>query len=60
MKILGVDTSNKIASVAVYENDKLLGEKFSDDQKTHSEKVLPIIDELLKEINVKLKLQEIH
>ena len=55
MKILGVDTSNKIASVAIYENDKLLGEKFSDDQKTHSEKVLPIIDELLKEINVSIQ-----
>jgi len=55
VKILGVDTSNKIASVAVYENGKILGEKFSDDQKTHSEKVLPIIDELLKEINIQIK-----
>ena len=55
MKILGVDTSNKIASVAVYDNEKLIGEKFSDDQKTHSEKVLPIIDELLKEISISIQ-----
>jgi len=55
LKILGIDTTNKIASVAVYENERLLGEKFSDDQKTHSEKVLPIVDELLKEINISIQ-----
>lgn len=49
MKILAIDTSNKIASVSIFENNNLLNEKFSDDQKTHSEKLLPIIDELLKE-----------
>jgi tRNA threonylcarbamoyladenosine biosynthesis protein TsaB len=54
LKILGIDTSNKIASVAVYDNENLLGEKFSDDQKTHSEKVLPLIDSLLKELNIEI------
>ena len=54
MKILGVDTSNKIASVAVFENEIKLGEKFSEDQKTHSEKVLPLIDNLLKELNINI------
>lgn len=55
MKILGVDTSNKIASVAIFENENKLGEKFSDDQKTHSEKVLPLVDSLLKEQNINIK-----
>ena len=54
MKILGIDTSNKIASVAVYDNNILLGEKFSEDQKTHSEKVLPLLDSLLKDLNISI------
>ena len=52
MKILAVDTSNKIASVALFENNEIINEKYSEDQKTHSEKVLPIIDQMLKESNV--------
>jgi len=55
MKTLAVDTSNKVASVCVFENNNLLNEKFSDDQKTHSEKMLPIIDELLKEEDLTIK-----
>ena len=55
MKTLAVDTSNKIASVALFEDGKMLGEKFSDDQKTHSEKVLPLIDDLLKELGSSIK-----
>lgn len=54
MKTLAVDTSNKIASVSVFDDNKLLNEKFSDDQKTHSEKLLPIIDELLKEEGISI------
>jgi len=55
MYILSVDTSNKVASVALFNDKNLLNEKFSDDQKTHSEKLLPIIDELLKEENLSIK-----
>jgi len=55
MKILSVDTSNKVASVALFNDKNLLNEKFSDDQKTHSEKLLPIIDELLKEEKLSIK-----
>lgn len=54
MRILSIDTSNKIASVSVFEDNNLLNEKFSDDQKTHSEKLLPIIDELLKEEGISI------
>lgn len=55
MRLLAVDTSNKVASVAIFEDNKFLGEKITDDQKTHSEKFLPIIDELLKELNLNIK-----
>lgn len=54
MRLLAVDTSNKIASVAVFEDNKFLGEKITDDQKTHSEKFLPIVDELLNELNLNI------
>jgi tRNA threonylcarbamoyladenosine biosynthesis protein TsaB len=52
MLTLSLDTSNAIASIAVLKDDILLGEKFSEDQKTHSEKVLPMVDELLHELNL--------
>lgn len=55
MKLLAIDTSNKIASVAVFDNEICLGEKLSDDQKTHSEKLLPIMDELLTELGLTIK-----
>ena len=54
MKILAVDTSNKVASVALFENNEVLNEKYSEDQKTHSEKVLPLLDEMLKESNTNI------
>ncbi len=54
MKLLAIDTSNKIASVAVFDDNNFLGEKLSSDQKTHSEKLLPIIDELLSELKLKI------
>lgn len=55
MKILSVNTSNKIASVSVFSDKTLLAEKFSDDQKTHSEKLLPVMDEVLRESNLVIK-----
>ena len=55
MNILSIDTSNKIASVSVFCDNNLLAEKFSDDQKTHSEKLLPIMDETLKEVNLTIR-----
>ena len=54
MKILAVDTSSKNCSVAIVEVDEnknfnVLVEKNNDDEKTHSQKLMPIIDEALKE-----------
>ena len=55
MNILSVDTSNKVASVALVNGKNLVNEKYSEDQKTHSEKLLPLIDTLLKEEGIDIK-----
>ena len=45
MKILSIDTSSKICSVAITEDMKTIIELHNDDEKTHSIKLMPIIDE---------------
>lgn len=54
MKILAIDTSSKICSVSILENDKLIIENHNDDEKTHSQKLMPIIDETFKQANLSL------
>lgn len=51
MLTLAISTSSKICSVALLENDKLIKELNIDNQKTHSENLLPLIDELFKSTN---------
>lgn len=46
MKILGLDSSGLVASVAIVENDLLLAEYTTDYKKTHSQTLLPMLDEL--------------
>lgn len=48
MKILAVDTSSKVASCALAEDDKLLAECVVNNGLTHSQTILPMIDEVLK------------
>lgn len=52
MKILAIDTSSKICSTAILENSELIDENNLDDGKTHSENLMPLIDELLKRNNL--------
>lgn len=47
MKILAVDTSSTVAAVAVTEDTRLLGEFSINHKKTHSQKLLPMIKELM-------------
>ncbi len=54
MKILAIDTSSSICSVAILEDKKLIIEKNSNDEKTHSQKLLPLIDLTLSESNLSL------
>lgn len=55
MKILSIDTSSNICSVALLENSNLIKEKTVDDLKTHSEVLLPLTSELFTETNLTLK-----
>ncbi len=54
MKILAIDSSGLVASVAVVEDDRLLGEYTIDYKKTHSQTLLPMIDALSSMIELDL------
>ena len=55
MKILAVDTSSTICSVAILEDDILIDKNELDDGKTHSENLMPLLDELLKRNSLDIK-----
>ena len=46
MKILGLDSSGLVAGVAIVEDDVLVAEYTTNDKKTHSQTLLPMLDEL--------------
>ncbi|WP_028235579.1 tRNA (adenosine(37)-N6)-threonylcarbamoyltransferase complex dimerization subunit type 1 TsaB [Pseudobutyrivibrio sp. MD2005] len=54
MKILGIDGSGLVASVAVVEDDNLIGEYTTGYKKTHSQTLLPMLDALGKMIDLDL------
>ena len=54
MKILAIDSSGIVASVAVVENDNLLGEYTINYKKTHSQTLLPMIDEVVRMLELDL------
>ncbi len=54
MKILSISTSSNIASVSISEDDNCILELNIDNNKTHSETLMPLIDELFKTTNINL------
>ncbi len=54
MKILALDSSGLVASVAVMEDDNLLAEYTMNYKKTHSQTLLPMLDEMAKMIELDL------
>lgn len=54
MKILAIDTSSKVASAAVLDGEKLVCEFSLNHKKTHSQKLMPIIEEVLKSAEISL------
>lgn len=54
MKILAIDTSSKICSVSILEDTDLIIEKHIDNELTHSQKLMPLVDEVLKTNNLSL------
>ncbi|MFA0815773.1 MAG: tRNA (adenosine(37)-N6)-threonylcarbamoyltransferase complex dimerization subunit type 1 TsaB [Anaerofustis sp.] len=55
MLILAIDTSTISASVAVIDENKLHGEIYTDYKLKHSEKLLPLVDHLLRDIHMTIK-----
>lgn len=55
MKILAIDTSSSICSVAVLENDILIDEINLNDGRTHSENLMPLMEKLLKRNSLDIK-----
>lgn len=58
MKILSISTSSAIASVCISENDTCIKELNINNLKTHSETLIPLIQELLD--NTKINLNDIE
>lgn len=54
MKILGLDSSGLVASVAIVEDTELRGEYTINYKKTHSQTLLPMLDEVAKMIELDL------
>ena len=55
MKILAIDTSSEVCSTALMEDNIVIDENYIDNGKTHSENLMPLLDELLKRNNIELK-----
>lgn len=54
MRILGLDSSGLVASVAVVEEDNMLAEYTVNYKKTHSQTLLPMLDEIARLIELDL------
>ena len=54
MKILALDSSGLVASAAVVEDDVLIAENTTDYKKTHSQTLLPMLDEIRQMVDLDL------
>ena len=54
MRILGIESSSVVASVAIVEDGVTMGEYTVNFKKTHSQTLLPMIDELVKMLGISL------
>lgn len=54
MKILAIDTSSKRCSVCIYEDSHVIINLNNDDEKTHSVKLMPMVDQAFKETGLSL------
>ncbi|HHV39143.1 MAG TPA: tRNA (adenosine(37)-N6)-threonylcarbamoyltransferase complex dimerization subunit type 1 TsaB [Tepidimicrobium sp.] len=54
MKVLAIDTSTMMASCAVLDGNKMLGEYSINQELTHSENLVPMIKEMLNNLNLNI------
>ncbi|OWZ84800.1 tRNA (adenosine(37)-N6)-threonylcarbamoyltransferase complex dimerization subunit type 1 TsaB [Natranaerobius trueperi] len=52
MKVLGIDTSTRTCSVALVESSTPIGEFTVHDKRTHSERLMPLIDSIFKNTGI--------
>lgn len=52
MRILALDTSTNVASVAILEEDVIIGEYSCNKGKTHSQRLMPMIQSLLEKVGL--------
>lgn len=55
MKILSIESASVTSSCAVSDGEKLLGEYTLNHKKTHSEKLMPLIENLMEELSLKIQ-----
>ncbi|WP_027109051.1 tRNA (adenosine(37)-N6)-threonylcarbamoyltransferase complex dimerization subunit type 1 TsaB [Lacticigenium naphthae] len=51
MRVLAIDTSNQVMSIALNEDKKLIAELTTNVKRNHSERLMPAIEKLMKEVN---------
>ena len=54
MKILGIDSSGMVASVAIIQDDVIKAEYTMNHKKTHSQTLLPMLDQIVKDAEIEL------
>jgi tRNA threonylcarbamoyladenosine biosynthesis protein TsaB len=54
MKVLAIDTSTMISTVTISEGDKIIGDFNVNQEKTHSESLVPMIETLLRLLGLEL------
>lgn len=54
MKVLGIETATRVCSVAVIEDEVLLAERTTNLAQTHSLKLMPSIEGILREVNLEI------
>jgi len=52
MKIFALDTSSKVATIGILEDEKVLLENTLNDKKTHSENLMPMIEAAFQSVNL--------
>lgn len=55
MKILAIDSSGLVATVAILEEDNMLAEYMINYKKNHSQTLLPMLDEIVKQLDFELE-----
>ena len=55
MKLIGIDSSGLVASVAIIDEDKLVAEYTINNKKTHSQTLLPMLEEIVRNAGLEME-----